>query len=149
VHVSVRRPTINPVPNTAQTLSIRTMFVWCIVCSASSCSSSLIPTPPPAPSPPQFPLKHTQPPGKQPLLSCEACRLKNQCPSKRRTNPPTAAPSLSRGMWVAHSCRSMEKLGRESHKGGPMVWEARLVCHEPNPQQMSWFHFCLSSFASY
>ena len=94
-------------------------------------SSPLIPTPLPRPSLPQLPLKYIQPPRKQPLPSCEGCGRKNQRPSKRRTNPTPAAPPLSRGMWAAHSRRSMEGLGRESHNRGPMMWEAHLVRHEP------------------
>ena len=39
------------------------------------------------------------------------------------------APPLPEGCGPVHAC-SMEELGMDEHKGGPMKWEAHLVCHE-------------------
>ena len=50
----------------------------------------------------------------------------------RMTN--TTAPSEAR-MQPSHW---MEELGRQEQKGGPMKWEAHLVCHENGPQPLSW-----------
>jgi hypothetical protein len=36
-------------------------------------------------------------------------------------------------MWAAY-LRSMEELGRDDDKGGPMKWEAQVVRHENGPR---------------